>query len=88
MTAEEQVMIEKVAAPAFFAKVAAVTGVTPHDAASADELRLLGDKVVAGVQRYQAKLAAAQAAQQDRLIKAAAAAAGVLRTRSRPPSRP
>lgn len=73
----EQTLVEKATVPEFFAKVAAETGVSPHDAAAARSLRVLGDQVAAGVDRYLEKLAAARSAGQDNLIKAAAAAADI-----------
>lgn len=87
MTAEDQVMIEKVAAPAFFAKVASVTGLTPHNADAANDLRLLADHVAAGVQRYREKVAAARTSRTNDLVKAAGAAIG-LRTPQPAPSAP
>ncbi len=71
----EQTLIEKAAVPEFFAKVAAETGVSPHDAAAARDLRVLGDRVAAGVELFLHKAAAARTARGDDLIKGAAAAA-------------
>ena len=67
----EQILIENVMAPAFFAKVAHETSLSPSSPETAAALRQTGDYVNLTVDRYLQKVAASRVNDTETLIKGA-----------------
>lgn len=67
----EQTLVENVMAPAFFAKVAQETNLTPSSPETAHDLRRMGDFVNHTVDLYLQKVAASRRHDADSLIKGA-----------------
>jgi len=67
----EQILVENVMAPAFFAKVAQETNLNPSSPETAHDLRRMGDFVNHTVDLYLQKVASSRRNDNDALIKGA-----------------